>query len=93
MDNDKRVTFTYFLSVKANQHAFFFIITINHFVNGIAYLHAFLLFTTMSYKSERTPKRQSTMDNPQKLTTKDKQDEEKQSKSTTQYVFDITTCK
>jgi hypothetical protein len=33
------------------------------------------------------------MDNPQKLTTKDKQDEEKQSKSTTQYVFDITTCK
>ena len=33
------------------------------------------------------------MDNPQKLTTKDTQDEEKQSKNTTQYVFDTTTSK
>ena len=33
------------------------------------------------------------MDNPEKLVTQGKQDEEKQKTSTTQYVLDITICK
>jgi len=33
------------------------------------------------------------MDNPEKLTTQSTQDEDKQSKNTTQYVLDTTICK
>ena len=36
------------------------------------------------------PKGQSPMDNPEKLTTKSTQSEEKQNKNTTQYVSDTT---
>ena len=36
------------------------------------------------------PKGQSKMDNPEKLSTQGTQDEEKQNKHTTQYVFDTT---
>ena len=37
-------------------------------------------------KRQRIPKGKSQMDNPEKLTTQGTQDEEKQSKNTTQYV-------
>jgi hypothetical protein len=41
-------------------------------------------------KRQRIPKGKSQMDNPEKLTTYGTQDEEKQSKNTTQYVLDTT---
>ena len=41
-------------------------------------------------KRQRIQKEQSKMDNPEKLATQDTQDEEKQSKHTTQYVLDTT---
>ena len=44
-------------------------------------------------KHQRIPKGQSKMDNPGKLATLCTQDEEKQSKNTTQYVWDTTICK
>ena len=41
-------------------------------------------------KRLRKPKGQSKMDNPEKLATKRRQEEEKQSKDATQYVLDTT---
>ena len=40
-------------------------------------------------KRERTPNGHSKMDNPEKPATYGTQDEEKQNKNTTQYVFDM----
>jgi hypothetical protein len=44
----------------------------------------------MSNKRQRKPKEKSKMDNPEKPTTQVTQDEEKQNKNTTQYVFYTT---
>ena len=41
-------------------------------------------------KSQRIPKGQSKMDNPEKMATQGTQDEDKENKSTTQYVLDTT---
>jgi hypothetical protein len=41
-------------------------------------------------KHQRIPKRQSNMDNPEKLATYGTQDEEKENKNTTQYMLDTT---
>jgi hypothetical protein len=47
----------------------------------------------MLHKHERISKGQSKKDNTEKLATQRTQDEEKQSKNTTQYVLDTTICK
>ena len=44
-------------------------------------------------KRQRIPKEQSTIDNPDKLTTQGKENKEKHSKNTAQYVLDTTTRK
>ena len=44
-------------------------------------------------KHQRIPKGQSSMDNPEELSTYDTQDEEKQNENTTQYVLHTTICK
>ena len=44
----------------------------------------------LTNKRQRIPKEQSKMDNPEKLATQGKQEEEKQNKNTTQYVLDTT---
>ena len=48
------------------------------------------VFTTTIYKHQRIQEGQSKMDNPEKLATQSTQDEDKQNKSTTQYVLDTT---
>ena len=47
-----------------------------------------MFYHNVIYKRQRIPKGQSKMDNPEKLATYGTQDEDKQSKNTTQYVLD-----
>ena len=51
---------------------------------------AFFIYSThhLINKSQRVPKGKSKMDNPEKLATQFTQDDEKQTKNTTQYMLD-----